>query len=101
MEFVQPIRDKKILDTMKKILRASNLRDYNLFILGINSGLRISDLLNLKVSDVCDEKGKIKDRIAIREKKTNKLKDFPLAYSGLSGRRIRRHPDTNPATSGQ
>lgn len=78
MEYVQPIRDKKILDTMKKVLRSSNLRDYNLFILGINSGLRISDLLNLKVSDVCDEKGKIKDRIVIREKKTNKLKDFPL-----------------------
>lgn len=78
MEFVQPIREKKILDTMKKVLRSSNLRDYNLFILGINSGLRISDLLNLKVSDVCDEKGKIKDRIVIREKKTNKLKDFPL-----------------------
>jgi len=49
-----------------------------LFILGINSGLRISDLLTLKVSDVCDSKGKIKDRIVIREKKTNKLKDFPL-----------------------
>jgi site-specific recombinase XerD len=78
MEYVQPFRDKKVLETMKKILRSSNLRDYNLFILGINSGLRISDLLILKVSDVCDDKGKIKDRIAIREKKTNKLKDFPL-----------------------
>ena len=78
MEFVQPIRDKKTLETMKKVLRSSNLRDYNLFILGINSGLRISDLLTLKVSDVCDDKGKIKDRIVIREKKTNKLKDFPL-----------------------
>lgn len=78
MKFVQPIRDKKTLETMKKILRSNNLRDYNLFILGINSGLRISDLLTLKVSDVCDSKGKIKDRIVIREKKTNKLKDFPL-----------------------
>lgn len=78
MEFVQPIRDKKALDTMKKILRSNNLRDYCLFILGINSGLRISDLLTLQVSNVLDDKGKIKDRIVIREKKTNKLKDFPL-----------------------
>jgi len=77
MEYVQPIRDKKSLETMKKILRSNNLRDYNLFILGINSGLRISDLLTLKVSDVYAN-GKIKDRIVIREKKTNKLKDFPL-----------------------
>jgi len=76
MEFVQPIRDKKTLETMKKVLR-SNLRDYCLFVLGINSGLRISDLLLLKVSDVNDN-GKIKDRIVIREKKMNKLKDFPL-----------------------
>lgn len=78
MEYVQPIRDKKALETMKKILRANNLRDYCLFVLGINSGLRISDLLTLQISDVCDEKRKIKDRISIREKKTNKLKDFPL-----------------------
>ena len=78
MEFVQPIRDKKALETMKKILKSSNIRDYCLFILGINSGLRISDLLTLQVSNVLDDKGKIKDRIVIREKKTNKLKDFPL-----------------------
>ena len=77
MEYVQPIRDKKALETMKKILRSNNLRDYCLFILGINSGLRISDLLTLQVSDVYDS-GKIKDRVVIREKKTNKLKDFPL-----------------------
>ena len=77
MEYVQPIRDKKTLETMKKILRSNNLRDYCLFILGINSGLRISDLLTLNVSNVYAN-GKIKDRIVIREKKTNKLKDFPL-----------------------
>jgi len=77
MEYVQPIRDKKALETMKKILKANNLRDYCLFVLEINSGLRISDLLILKVSDVYAT-GKIKDRIVIREKKTNKLKDFPV-----------------------
>ena len=77
MEYVQAIRDKKTLETMKKILRSSNQRDYCLFVLGINSGLLISDLLTLKVSDVY-ESGKIKDRIVIREKKTNELKDFPL-----------------------
>lgn len=77
MEYVQPIRNKKALETMKRILKASNIRDYCLFVLGINSGLRISDLLTLKVLDVYDDKGKIKDRIVIREKKTNKLKGLP------------------------
>lgn len=79
MEFVQPIRDKKKIESIKKILKATNLRDYCLFILGINSGLRISDLLNLQVSDLVNEKGKVKDRITIREKKTNKNKDFPIS----------------------
>ncbi|MDQ0188269.1 site-specific recombinase XerD [Alicyclobacillus cycloheptanicus] len=63
---------------MKKILKAGSLRDYCLFVLGINSGLRISDLLALHLSDVVDEAGKIKDRITLREKKTGKAKDFPL-----------------------
>jgi Site-specific recombinase XerD len=79
LEFVQPIRDKKKIDTIKKVLLASNLRDYCLFTLGINSGLRISDLLNLNISDVVDQRGKIRHRISIREQKTNKSKDFPVS----------------------
>lgn len=83
MEFVQPIRDLKKIDTIKKLLKQQNLRDYCLFVLGINSGLRISDLLKLRISDV-SEKRKIKDRIRLREKKTNKFKDFPLSNSTKS-----------------
>ena len=79
LEFVQPIRDKKKIDTIKKILLSKNVRDYCLFTLGINSGLRISDLLNLQIKDVIDQNGKIRDRIILREKKTNKTKDFPIS----------------------
>lgn len=71
---------------MKKILKATNLRDYCLFTLGINSGLRISDLLNLKINDVIDRLGKIQERISLREKKTNKAKDFPI--SDVAGKAI-------------
>lgn len=78
MEFVQPIRNLKQIETMKRLLKSKSLRDYCLFVLGINSGLRISDLLSLQIKDVSD-KGKIKDRITIRELKTNKTKDFPLS----------------------
>ena len=73
MEFVEPIRDKKQIDAMKRYLKGSNFRDYLLFILGINSGLRISDLLALRVEEVRNA-----DRVAIRERKTGKMKDFPL-----------------------
>ena len=78
MEFVQPIRNLKQIETIKKLLKQQNSRDYCLFTVGINSGLRISDLLNLTVNDVI-ENGKIKNRIRLREKKTNKFKDFPLS----------------------
>lgn len=74
MEFVEPIRNKKQLEGMKQYLKKSNPRDHLLFILGINSGLRISDLLSLAVKDV-----KNKERITIREIKTGKRKDFPLS----------------------
>lgn len=83
MEFVQPIRDLKEIETIKKLLRQQNLRDYCLFVVGINSGLRISDLLKLRISDVF-EKDKPKYHILIREKKTNKFKDFPLSDNAKS-----------------
>jgi len=79
MEYVQPIRDKRKLDAIKKVLKADSLRNYTMFVMGINSGLRISDLLALKVSDVLDEKGRINNRVTIREKKTGKIKDFPFS----------------------
>ena len=83
MEFVQPIRDLKQIENIKILLKHKNLRDYCLFTLGINSGLRISDLLKLTIADVM-EKGKPKDRIRLREKKTNKYKEFPLSDNAKS-----------------
>ncbi len=82
MQIVEPIRNKKKIEDMKKVLKANNLRDYCLFVLGINSGLRISDLLNLKISDVAEGK-KIKDRISLREQKTGKIKDFPIGATSV------------------
>jgi len=79
MEVVQPIRDRKQLDSMKKVLRGSKngLRNHCLLVLGVNSGLLVSDLLSLSIEDVTDDRGKVRERISIREKKTSKMKDFP------------------------
>ena len=74
MELVEPIRDKKQIQGMKKYLKGQKCRDWLLFTLGINSGLRISDLLELNIEDVNG-----KERISLREKKTGKAKDFPLS----------------------
>lgn len=76
---VEPLRDKRQIEAIRKILAAQNLRDAAWFTLGINSGLRISDLLNLRVGDVRESPTKWRDRIRITEQKTGKMKDFPLS----------------------
>lgn len=81
MSTVVPIRGKKNIDAMKAYLKAKSLRDWALFTLGINSALRISDLLKLQISDVVDENGKIRERILVTEIKTSKRKNFPLNKS--------------------
>lgn len=75
MNEVQPIRDRKKINAIKKILLADNPRDHLLFVMGINTGLRVSDLLSLKVKDVMVD-GKVVGAITIREKKTGKQKRF-------------------------
>ena len=81
MDFVQPIKDKRKIEAMKKVLKGERMRDYTLFVLGINSGLRISDLLALTVEDVTTDKGAVRDRITVKESKTGKTKDFPVGPS--------------------
>lgn len=49
---------------------------FKIFVLGINTGLRISDLLTLKYQDVAEGPNKILDIIQIKEKKTSKTKLF-------------------------
>lgn len=71
MNTVQPIRDKEIISRFKVELLKNGYRDYMLFVIGINTGLRISDILKLKVSDVKD-----KTHIIITEQKTDKNKRF-------------------------
>lgn len=71
MEFVEPIRDRKKIDAMKKLL-SNSPRDYLLFVIGINTAFRVSDLLTLKYSDVIDSKGKLRDHFTLNETKTGK-----------------------------
>lgn len=73
MNEVQPIRDKNKIEEMKSELLKKGLRNYMIFVLGINTGLRISDLLDLKVQDV-----KNKSHIIMTEQKTGKSKRFMI-----------------------
>ena len=78
MKVVQPIRETRKIEAMKKILRAGGKRNEMLFVLGINSALRISDLLSLTVSDILDENGNVKEAVSLSEQKTGQNKLFPL-----------------------
>lgn len=81
MDFVQPIKDQAKIEAMKKVLKTKRLRDYALFVLGINSGLRISDLLALKVEDILTTEGNVSDRITLSGERTGKTQVFPIGPS--------------------
>ncbi|MGX2947116.1 tyrosine-type recombinase/integrase [Enterococcus alishanensis] len=77
MKTVSPIRDKKKIEDMKKILLSTPYGERNLLIfsIGINTAYRISDLRQLKLSDVLEvSRGRIvvKDRLDMKEQKTSK-----------------------------
>ena len=77
MKSVEPIRDIKTIKNMRAILKSQSIRNELLFILGINVGLRISDILKLKVKDLTKLNTKApKDYVIITEIKTRKTKKF-------------------------
>jgi len=77
-QIVKPIRDKKIIQRVKDAMRAEgDFRFLALFVFGINTGMRISDLLALRWEDVYT-KEKFQTRIVLVEKKTGKRQEIPL-----------------------
>jgi len=73
MNSVEPIRDKKKILAIKRNLKEEkNPRNYLLFVMGINTALRISDLLSLKIKEVIDSKGDIKKYLFVKERKTGR-----------------------------
>ncbi|PGM81836.1 site-specific integrase [Bacillus cereus] len=72
---VQPIRSKQQIDDMKWSLRRHcSERDYILFLIGINTGLRVGDLLKLKTADVIRKK-----IVKVSEGKTKKAREVNLS----------------------
>jgi len=67
MNFVEPIRDKEIIYKIKKDLYERDEKFFIMFMVGINLGLRIGEILSLRVGDV-----KGKKETTIRQPKTGK-----------------------------
>lgn len=75
---VEPFKSVADINKIKQYLKGKdNLRDYTIFVTGINVGLRAGDLLKLKWRDVL-EGNKVKNTIQVVEEKTGKSKEAGL-----------------------
>ena len=70
MNTVQPIRNKEKIEELKNELKKNGTRDFMLFYTGINSGMRISDIVALKKDDVRNLDNTMKAHVTVIEKKT-------------------------------
>lgn len=72
---VEPIKTVKDIKSIKKLLQ-DKPRDYALFVVGINTNLRASDLLRITAGQVRNLKPL--DEIEVKEKKTGKWRRITL-----------------------
>lgn len=115
-----PIRKKEDIEILKKyFLEEKKYRDYCLFVIGINTSLRISDILKIHWNEVYDfEYQRFKDHLVLCEQKTGKMNciainlscrealtllmeykrpDSPNEYIFYSGNNTQRHISRNRA----
>lgn len=76
MQTVDPIRDRAKIEEIKHNLR-NQPRNLLLFVLGMNSALRASDLIRLRVKDVYRQ-GHYAPTVTLRQQKTGKEVTFSL-----------------------
>ncbi|WP_163103167.1 tyrosine-type recombinase/integrase [Peribacillus alkalitolerans] len=78
MEYVDAIRDIKQINSLKRFLKKSSKRDYVLFVFGINTGLKITEILEIKIEDVMGEGGVIKEFFILSNKEYRNSKEIYL-----------------------
>lgn len=77
MRAVSPIKDLKQIEILKLYLKEKNFRDYVMFVVGINTNLRVSDFLELRIADVWTGK-KVREYVELKEQKTNKSRKIKI-----------------------
>lgn len=73
MNYVEPIRNKEAIRDISSYLKKTCGRNHIMFLIGIYSGLRISDILRLKIYDVQD-----RYHFEITEQKTGNKRKIPI-----------------------
>ncbi|WNB90820.1 tyrosine-type recombinase/integrase [Bacillus sp. NEB1478] len=88
MEYVEALRDIKQINAIKRYLKKQSERDYVLFVFGINTGLKITEILSIKVDDVMEEDFMIKPFYCLSSKEAEISKDI---YLNETVRKILQH----------
>lgn len=89
MSTTVPIKDKEVLEEFKRYyLKKENYRNYSLIVIGLNTALRISDILSLKWSDVYNfSTNTFKSHLELNERKTGKHSVIALNGAAISALR--------------
>jgi integrase len=102
MKIVEPIRDKEKIEAMRRYLsspeRTFAVRDSLMFTLGMNSGLRIGDILDLTLEQIVDG-GKPREFVEVEEEeKTGKRNRFALGKKIQQAilSYVKEYPDAKP-----
>ena len=69
MQGCRPLTDDEINRVLNALEGTEAARDRLLFVMGINTGLRISELLSINVCNVWDGR-KVRDRVRIQRRNT-------------------------------
>ena len=72
---------RKIKQIKNQLKGAGRYRDLLLFVVGINTALRVSDLLALRVGDFFEANGTLRERFWIHEQKRGKRREVIINES--------------------
>lgn len=79
----RPIKDREQLEMFKEAIFSStgrySHRNYAIFLLGINCGLRCGDVLQIRLQDLWDEEGQSVHSCRILEEKTGKIRNISFS----------------------
>ena len=75
---VEPVRDRSKIKLMYHYLNGKNPKYGLLFKFGLNTGLRISDILPVKVNDIYNNNNEFREYFVLKEKKTGKEKKIKI-----------------------
>lgn len=87
MKGCRPLTDHEVGTVLESIAGENALRDRALFLLGVRSGFRISELLSLTMGDLV-QGGRMVERVAVQRRNMKKR---------VEGRSVLLHPDARRA----